>query len=123
MAQNINNKLYIVPTQQSVDNGIRLIICTTPDKKSACTIAQKLLDDKLAACVTLLPKAVSFYYWHGILEQQNEVQMLIKSNTSLQQVVFEQIKAHHPYQVPELLVIPVTGIDPDYLSWLNEFLR
>ncbi|MBT9431812.1 divalent cation tolerance protein CutA [Candidatus Sodalis endolongispinus] len=103
--------------------GWCLILCTAPDDACACVIARRLLAGKLAACVTLLPGATSFYHWQGALEQQAEVQLLIKSHATLQQTVFAQIKAHHPYQTPELLVLPVTGGDPDYLSWLNDALR
>ncbi|BAE73577.1 putative cation tolerance protein [Sodalis glossinidius str. 'morsitans'] len=108
---------------QADDPGWRLILCTAPDDVCAHAIARRLLADKLAACVTLLPGATSLYYWQGALKQEAEVQLLIKSHAALQQAVFAQIKAHHPYQTPELLVMPVIGGDPDYLSWLNDALR
>ncbi|MGL9774619.1 MAG: divalent cation tolerance protein CutA [Sodalis sp. (in: enterobacteria)] len=108
---------------QADDPGWRLILCTAPDDACACAIARRLLADKLAACVTVLPGATSLYYWQDALEQEAEVQLLIKSHAAQQQAVFAQIKAHHPYQTPELLVLPVIGGDPDYLSWLNDVLR
>ncbi|WP_084790226.1 divalent cation tolerance protein CutA [Candidatus Sodalis sp. SoCistrobi] len=108
---------------QPENPGWCLILCTAPDDACARDIARRLLAGKLAACVTLLPGATSLYFWQGALEQQAEVQLLIKSHAPLQQAVFAQIKAHHPYQTPELLVLPVIGGDPDYLSWLNDALR
>lgn len=108
---------------QPDDPGLCIILCTAPDDAYARAIAQRLLAGKLAACVTLLPGATSLYYWQGTLKQQTEVQLLIKSHMALRQAVFAQIKAHHPYQIPELLVLPITGGDPDYLSWLNDSLR
>ena len=78
---------------------------------------------KLAACVTLLPGATSLYYWEGKLEQEYEVQMLLKTNPANQQALLDCLKSHHPYQTPELLVLPVLHGDNDYLSWLNVSLR
>ncbi len=82
-----------------------------------------MLAEKLAACVTLLPGATSLYYWEGKLEQEYEVQMLLKTNPANQQALLDCLKSHHPYQTPELLVLPVVHGDNDYLSWLNASLR
>ncbi|MEN3261546.1 divalent cation tolerance protein CutA [Sodalis endosymbiont of Spalangia cameroni] len=122
MADNPDGKPEGVLPQPD-DAGLCIILCTAPDDACARAIAQRLLAGNLAACVTLLPGATSLYYWQGTLEQQAEVQLLIKSRMALRQAVFTHIKAHHPYQTPELLVLPVTGGDPDYLSWLNDSLR
>ncbi|XNM69589.1 divalent cation tolerance protein CutA [Escherichia coli] len=81
-----------------------------------------MLAEKLAACATLLPGATSLYYWEGKLEQEYEVQMLLKP-TDPPASAARPPKAHHPYQTPELLVLPVTHADTDYLSWLNASLR
>ena len=86
-------------------------------------IAAKVLAEKLAACATLIPGATSLYYWEGKLEQEYEVQMILKTTVSHQQALLECLKSHHPYQTPELLVLPVTHGDTDYLSWLNASLR
>ncbi len=77
----------------------------------------------MAACATLLPGATSLYYWEGKLEQEYEVQMILKTTVSHQQALIDCLKSHHPYQTPELLVLPVTHGDTDYLSWLNASLR
>ncbi len=105
------------------NEGIRIILCTAPDEETAKNITKQLLAKKLAACITLLPKAISFYYWQDELEQQTEIQMLIKTHVTLQEKVFSHIKTHHPYQVPELLAITVTDGDNNYLSWLKKSLN
>lgn len=102
---------------------IRIVLCTTPDEATAKSIAKQLIIEKFAACVTLLPKTISFYRWQNELEQQTEVQMLIKTHITLQDKVFLHIKTHHPYQVPELLAISVTDGDINYLSWLKKSLN
>lgn len=100
-----------------------LLYCVPPDEASARDLAAKVLAEKLAACVTLLPGATSLYYWEGKLEQEYEVQMLLKTNLTNQQALLDCLKSHHPYQTPELLVLPVVHGDNDYLSWLNASLR
>ncbi|EOI3547950.1 divalent cation tolerance protein CutA [Cronobacter dublinensis] len=100
-----------------------VVLCTAPDEATAQDLAAKALAEHLAACVTLLPGATSLYYWEGKLEQEYEVQMVLKSDTARQQALLTCLKTHHPYQTPELLVIPVIHGDEDYLSWLNASLR
>jgi len=100
-----------------------VVLCTAPDEATAQDLAAKVLAEKLAACVTLMPNATSLYYWEGRLEQEYEVQMLLKSDTAHQQELLECLKSHHPYQTPELLVLPVSHGDNAYLSWLNDSLR
>lgn len=100
-----------------------VILCTAPDEATAQELAAKVLGEKLAACVTLLPGATSLYYWEGKLEQEYEVQMVLKSDTSRQEPLLRCLKNLHPYQTPELLVLPVLHGDSDYLSWLNASLR
>ncbi|WP_079932410.1 divalent cation tolerance protein CutA [Salmonella enterica] len=95
-----------------------VVLCTAPDEATAQDLAEKL-----AACATLLPGATSLYYWEGKLEQEYEVQMILKTTVSHQQALIDCLKSHHPYQTPELLVLPVTHGDTDYLSWLNASLR
>ncbi|HKS32345.1 periplasmic divalent cation tolerance protein [Enterobacter sp. BIGb0383] len=100
-----------------------VVLCTAPDEATAQDLAAKVLAEKLAACVTLLPGATSLYYWEGKLEQEYEVQMLLKTTVQHQQALLDCLKSHHPYKTPELLVLPVTHGDNDYLSWLNASLR
>ena len=107
-----------MPNTQAV-----VILCTAPDEATAQELAALVLAEKLAACVTLLPGATSLYYWEGKMEQEYEVQMLLKSDINHQEALIACLKSHHPYQTPELLVLPVTHGDSDYLSWLYASLR
>lgn len=100
-----------------------LILCTTPDDITAKMLAEKVLTTGLAACVTLLTGATSLYYWQGELQQEQEVQMLLKTSRAQQQALLTYLKKHHPYDVPELLVLPVIDGDNEYLSWLAASLR
>ena len=100
-----------------------VVLCTAPDEASAQELAAIVLSENWAACVTLLPGATSLFYWVGKLEQEYEVQMLLKTNRANQQALLDCLKSHHPYQTPELLVLPVLHGDNDYLTWLNASLR
>ncbi|WP_166993185.1 MULTISPECIES: divalent cation tolerance protein CutA [Enterobacteriaceae] len=100
-----------------------VVLCTAPDEATAQDLAAKVLAEKLAACVTLLPGATSLYYWEGKLEQEYEVQMLLKSDVERQEALLACLKTHHPYQTPELLVLPVAHGNSEYLSWLYASLR
>ena len=108
--------------EKSSNTASVVVLCTAPDEATAQDLAAKVLAEKLAACATF-PGATSLYYWEGKLEQEYEVQMILKTTVSHQQALLECLKSHHPYQTPELLVLPVTHGDTDYLSWLNASLR
>jgi len=99
-----------------------VVLCTAPDEDCAEELAGQALAAKLAACVTMLPGATSWYYWEGKLEQASEVQLLLKSDVAHQQQLIELLKAIHPYQTPELLVLPVQHGESEYLSWLSASL-
>lgn len=77
-----------------------VVLCTAPDEATAQDLAAKVLGEKLAACATILPGATSLYYWEGKLEQEYEVQMLLKTNLAHQQALLDCLKSHHPYQTP-----------------------
>lgn len=108
----------MTPASQAV-----VVLCTTPDESSGRQLANQVLQEKLAACVTLLPGATSFYYWDDKLQQDNEIQLIVKTDSQHQQALLQRLKVLHPYQTPELLVLPVIHGDPQYLSWLTESLN
>jgi periplasmic divalent cation tolerance protein len=96
-------------------------IMTTVDKKEAAeTIAKTLVVMKLAACVQILGPISSTYYWQGNLETAEEWQCLIKSRIDRYQDLEAVIKTLHPYEVPEIIMMPIIGGHEDYLKWLDE---
>lgn len=100
-----------------------VVLCTAPDEDSAHELAAQALAAGLAACVTMLPGATSWYHWEGKLEQASEVQLILKTDSSHQQPLIELLKSAHPYQTPELLVLPVLHGESEYLSWLSASLK
>lgn len=95
-----------------------LIMTNVPDEVVAHRIARYLVEQKLAACVNLLPGVRSVYRWQGAIEEASEVTMLIKSTQQRYAELEEAIRQTHPYEVPEIIAMPVTtGLQP-YFDWL-----
>lgn len=97
-----------------------VVLCTCPDNTCARALAQTLLNEKLAACVNLIPQVTSLYCWQGKMEESQEVQLVIKSRRTLFGVLQQRIQTLHPYEVPEILAMPVLNGSPAYLQWLQD---
>jgi len=98
-----------------------LILNTTDTLELARKIASALVEAKEAACVNIVPGIQSIYRWEGKVCDETEFLLLIKSTADKFESVRSRIRALHTYQVPELIALPITAGDPDYLAWLNEF--
>ena len=101
-----------------------MIVLTTLDARTdAAAFARVLVNERLAACVNVLPPMTSIYRWKGAVEEDSEQQLLIK--TTSDRVVALEARFHelHPYEVPEFLVLAVSAGSPAYLEWLGESLR
>ncbi len=96
-----------------------LVLCACPDEASAARIAQALVEERLAACVTRFSGARSVYRWQGAIEQADEVQLLIKTAQSHYAALERRVLALHPYDVPEVLVLPVVAGHGAYLDWMD----
>jgi periplasmic divalent cation tolerance protein len=105
-----------MPTQ------FQIILCTCPDKDTAEKIAHLLVKDKLAACVNILPGLTSIYLWHERLESAQEHLLLIKANKASYPAVEKSIKKHHPYELPEIIAVPIENGSPEYLHWIDSCL-
>lgn len=103
-------------------NTAGIILCTCPDKHSAEKIAHLLIADNLAACVNIVPGITSIYKWKGQIESAQEHLLLIKSNVSNYPLLETAIKAHHPYELPEIIAIPIVNGLPEYLNWIDSCL-
>lgn len=101
-----------------------IILCTFPHNPSVVSqTIQTLLYQKIAACVSILHNIRSFYYWENNLKEDTEIQLFIKTKNSLKTIVFNTIKKIHPYDTPELLVLPILDGDKNYLSWMQSVLK
>lgn len=100
-----------------------LVMTTVKNRVEARRIGDKLVTEKLAACVSALPNTTSTYRWRGKIERAKEVLLLIKTSNEKLDRLISRIKELHSYEVPEILVIPIERGLPDYLKWLEESLR
>ena len=97
-----------------------LIITNFPDKTSALTLAQKLIERRAAACINILAESTSIYRWQGETEISNEIPVLIKTLAKHYTMVEEIIKAIHPYELPEIIAVPVKLGLPAYIQWVAD---
>jgi periplasmic divalent cation tolerance protein len=103
-----------MPSNQSVV----LVLTTFPASADANAFAKALIDERLAACVSILPPMRSIYTWKEVTEIAEERQLLIKTTTQRVPELEARIKTLHPYDVPEFLVISVLDGSNDYFSWV-----
>ena len=102
-----------------MNHEFSMIIATFPDKELAKKTAKILVEQHLAACVQLLP-IESIYRWKGDICDEYEIMLLIKSKTAMFGEIATTIKAHHPYEVPEIIQIPISAGLPEYLQWIDD---
>jgi len=101
----------------------RLCLCTCPDDKTAQELARSLVEARLAACVNILPAISSVYVWKGQIEQDEEVLLLIKTNEQRLGDLQAHILEKHPYELPEVIAVPVTEGLTGYLQWLDDVME
>ncbi len=97
-----------------------LVLTTLPEEKKAREVAEKLVEERLAACVTVSPAAQSFYRWKGRITKDQEHILFIKTKASVYSRLEARLKELHPYTVPEIIAFPVERGLEKYLSWLSE---
>ena len=102
------------------DDDIVLVISNAPDMLLAKRIAHVLIEDGLAACVNLGAPILSIYHWEGQIEGADEIPMWIKTTAGQQHAVVQALAKLHPYEVPEIIVVPVIGGSAPYLDWVRE---
>ena len=97
-----------------------LIFTNLPDRKAALELARELVERRLAACVNVLANCTSVYRWHGEIEQAEEVPVLVKTRSARYDEVEAAIRELHPYELPEIVAVPVVRGLSDYLDWVGE---
>ncbi|MCB5185684.1 divalent-cation tolerance protein CutA [Methylobacillus gramineus] len=106
------------PSSETTDTI--LVLTNLPDQNSAEKIAEHLIANQLAACVNLLAPCTSIYHWQGKIERAEEIPLLIKTTLQNYPAIEEAIQALHPYELPEIIHVPITGGLPAYLTWLHQ---
>jgi periplasmic divalent cation tolerance protein len=102
---------------------VMLMLTNLPNREAACKLAEALVGARLAACVNVMAECVSVYRWNGAVETAAEVPVLIKTRTELYSDVEAFIRAHHPYELPEVIALPVQSGLASYLAWVTAETR
>ncbi|MDJ0864524.1 MAG: divalent-cation tolerance protein CutA [Myxococcota bacterium] len=102
---------------------IQVALCTAPDAEVAERIARALVEERLVACANLLPNMRSIYRWEGRVEESAEVLLVLKTRADRVAALADRIREIHPYDVPELIALPVEAGLEAYLGWVGEEAR
>jgi len=97
-----------------------VVLTTLPADADAPAFARQLVDERLAACVNLLPMMESVYRWEGRVEQETERQLVLKTSGERVAALWERVRELHPFEVPEFIVLPVSDGSDAYLRWVGE---
>jgi periplasmic divalent cation tolerance protein len=97
---------------------VRVVLVTCPHAEAAATLARTLVEERLAACGNVLPGLRSIYRWEGEVLDETEVLLLLKTTAARFEALRERVVALHPYQVPEVISLPVEAGHAPYLEWV-----
>jgi periplasmic divalent cation tolerance protein len=95
-----------------------VVLITAPDRESGVKMARRLLERRLAACVNIAPVS-SMYWWEGKIEESSEVLLVVKTTSERLGDLIKEVRAIHPYKVPEIIALPITAGLADYLDWVR----
>ncbi|MDP8212290.1 MAG: divalent-cation tolerance protein CutA [Candidatus Zapsychrus exili] len=100
-----------------------VVFVTTKDRKEAKKISDLLIEKKLVACVNIVDKISSIFWWEGKVSKEDEALLIMKTKEDCFQEIVEEVKAQHSYDVPEIIAIPIINGNKDYLDWINDSIR
>lgn len=103
---------------ESATRSSILVLTTLPDQAQAEALARELLTARLAACIQIGATVQSLYHWRGQIETASEIPLAIKTRTGLYARVEETIRRRHPYELPEIVAVPISCGLPAYLDWI-----
>ena len=101
-----------------MNENILLVLTNLPDHDSARRLAEALIESHAAACVNILAECSSVYRWQGVIETTSEIPLLIKTTQAAYSRLEATIRANHPYELPEIIAVPVNAGFPGYLQWV-----
>ncbi|XP_030635819.1 protein CutA homolog [Chanos chanos] len=99
-------------------HSILLINC--PTEQAAKDIGRGIMEKRMAACVNILPRTVTMYFWKGEIQDASEILLLVRTRSSLIQRLMDYVKSVHPYEIPEVLSFPVEDGSLSYMKWMDD---
>ncbi len=112
-------KGFGAPEAKSMGDQVLVALTTCPDEASAAAVATALVQERLATCVNRISGVRSTYFWDGRLQDEAEILLIIKTTAGRLDELQTRLGALHPYELPELVAIPVTGGNERYLDWVR----
>ena len=101
------------------EDGVLIVLTTVGDRESAERVARTLVEERLAACVSVVPGLRSFYWWEGELTEDSELLLVIKTLESAYDRLESRLREIHPYQVPEIVALRAARVSQAYLAWMR----
>jgi len=105
------------------ENKFIMIITTVNSDSAAKKIAQALIEEKLAACVNIIPSVTSIFRWEGKVSTESELILIAKSKKKLFDEIKDKILSLHPYKLPEIITVPIVDGSKEYLKWVEDELK
>ena len=100
-----------------------VLFITTADAEEAQRIAGVLVKERKAACVNIVPRVSSLFWWQDKVDSAQESLLIVKSRASVLNQIVNLVKQHHSYDVPEIIALPIIGGNPDYLEWIGKEVK
>jgi periplasmic divalent cation tolerance protein len=101
-------------------SGLAVVLITAANREEADNIASALLENRKAACVNIVDRVASSYWWQGKIDSADEVLIMVKTRASAVSQVIELVKRNHSYTVPEIIALPILDGNQDYLDWISD---
>jgi len=98
---------------------VHVVFVTAPDAEVGARIGRALVEEGLAACANLVPGIRSIYRWQGAVHDEPEVLLIVKTRAALSGALAERVRALHPYELPEVIALAVSGGSEPYLDWVR----
>jgi periplasmic divalent cation tolerance protein len=99
------------------------ILTTVSTEEEGHMIANELVKNKLAACVSIVPKVHSIYEWENAIQNETEVLLMIKTTKAREKDIYQTVQSLHSYEIPELITLPIDNGSDTYLHWLENSVR
>ncbi len=101
-------------------DDVLVVLCNCPDHATARHLAASAVEQRLAACINIIPGVESVYRWQGKVEHETEFTLLIKTTASTFAILRDHLQKHHPDELPEIIAVPVVQGLTGYLDWVRE---
>jgi periplasmic divalent cation tolerance protein len=98
--------------------NIRIVYITIP-RDEADKIALALVQERLASCVNIVPKITSYYWWEDAVQSDDEALLIVKTTVQRFQALMDYVLEHHPYELPEIIGLPIASAYPEYVAWVK----